>query len=303
MRCLFSSPAANALPALARKVVETQPQQGLGAIMKLSEYGHSTGKPVVYFHGVPGAPSEAAVLDEGARLNGLRVLSFDRFALPVSANCDAYYLQIVAAIRQQIGDTPVDFVGFSMGSHVALATANYLQEQVSSLHLVSAVAPLNQGDFLDGMAGKAVFKLAQNQPGLFKLLARWQAFLAPRFPKALFAMLFASVQGQDQQLANQPAFKQFIGAVLADCFSRGVDGYCRDIQQYLAPWSLPTFARMPEVHLWHGCDDNWSPIEMAEYLATELPGAHIHRGSGLSHYSCLYDAAPKICQALGSANG
>jgi len=34
--------------------------------MRCTEYGRATGKPVVYFHGVPGAPSEAADLDGDA---------------------------------------------------------------------------------------------------------------------------------------------------------------------------------------------------------------------------------------------
>lgn len=268
--------------------------------MRFSEYGCSTGKPLVYFHGVPGAPGEAAVFDAHARANGLRVLCFERFSLPASSHDADYYLQIATAIRGEVGDAAVDFVGFSMGSHVALATAFYLQTQVASLHLVSAVAPLQAGDFLDGMAGKAVFKLAQKRPWLFKLLARWQGFLAPRFAAALFRLLFASARGQDKPLASQADFQAFIGGVLADCFRPGVEGYCRDIQQYLAPWAVPVFAHAPGVHLWHGTEDNWSPIAMAEYLAATLPGATLQRGAGLSHYSCLYDAAPRICQAISA---
>ncbi|GLK90163.1 hypothetical protein GCM10017655_32250 [Pseudomonas turukhanskensis] len=267
--------------------------------MPFSEYGSSTGKPVVYFHGVPGAPSEAAVLHDYARLAGLRVLSFNRLTLPVCATPEAYYLQIATAIRKEIGNMPVAMIGFSIGSHVALATAAHLREQVTSLHLVSAVAPLQAGDFPNAMAGKAVFQLAHKQPWLFKLLARWQAFLAPRFPTALFRMLFASAQGQDQQLASQADFQQFIAGVFIDCFGQGVDGYCRDIQRYLAPWSPPAFTHSPQIHLWHGSEDNWSPLGMAEYLAGALPGAVLHRGEGLSHYSCLYDAVPKIVRHVG----
>ena len=267
--------------------------------MQFTEYGCPTGKPVVYFHGVPGAPSEAAVLHHPALQQGLRVLCFERFTVPASNRDAAYYRQIAAAIREVVENTTVDFVGFSMGTHVALACASCMQAQVVSLHLVSAVAPLQAGDFLDAMAGKAVFNLAQKRPWLFKLLARWQEFLSRRAAAALFRLLFASAQGQDKQLASQADFQQFIASTLADCFRPGVEGYSRDIEQYLSPWAVPVFAHEPPIYLWHGSEDNWSPIAMAEHLAATLPCATLQRGAGLSHYSCLYDAAPKICEVIG----
>jgi pimeloyl-ACP methyl ester carboxylesterase len=267
--------------------------------MRCTEYGCATGKPVVYFHGVPGAPSEAAVLDEFAQQQGLRVLCFERFAAGADLDGDAYYRQLAAAIDEKVAGASVDFIGFSIGTHVALETACRLPGRVKNIHLVAAVAPLEHGNFLDAMAGKAVFTLAQRQPWLFKLLARWQAFLAPRFAPTLRHMLFASAQGQDQELASQQPFQQFIEGVLAESFSRGVNGYCRDIQLFLAPWSPAVFSSETSVHLWHGSDDNWSPIGMADSLAATLPGASgVHRSAGLSHYSCLYDAAPKICREL-----
>ncbi len=267
--------------------------------MRFSEYGCSSGTPVVYFHGVPGSPAEAAVLAQHAQLNNLRVLCFERFSLVGCASAEAYYQQIAVAIRAEIGDAAVDFIGFSIGSQVALGTAFHLQEQVRNVHLLSAVAPLHGGDFLNAMAGKAVFSLAQSQPWLFRLLARWQAFLAARFPAALFRLLFASAQGQDAVLASQVDFQRFMADVLRGCFSQGTFGYCRDIQQFVAPWSAPNFTGDIRFHLWHGTDDNWSPIAMADYLAATLPAVvGVHRMAGLSHYSCLYQAAPTLCQAL-----
>jgi pimeloyl-ACP methyl ester carboxylesterase len=267
--------------------------------MNFTEYGHSAGKPVVYFHGVPGSPIEASLFDGPAREQGLRVLCFDRFAIDQALVGAPYYQHIARAINEAVQGTPVDFIGFSMGSHVALETRRYLPRQVKNLHLVSAVAPLDQGEFLDGMAGKAVFSLAKHHPTLFQLLSQWQALLAARVPGALFRMLFASAEGQDRVLASRPEFKRFISTMLQACFARGVGGYMRDIDQFLAPWSDDIFDCETRVHLWHGTDDNWSPIGMSGYLAESFrQTSGIERAEGLSHYSCLYDAAPKICLRL-----
>ncbi|MDU9406048.1 alpha/beta hydrolase [Pseudomonas sp. zfem001] len=267
--------------------------------MDFSEYGNPAGKPVVYFHGVPGSPSEASVFDAPAREQGLRILCFDRFAIDHAITGADYYRQIAQAVSETVQDARIDFIGFSLGTHTALEVAALMPGQVRSLHLVSAAAPLDGGDFLDQMAGRAVFSLAQRSPGLFHWLVRWQALLARRAPQLLFRMLFASAQGQDRGLVKSPKFKTFICQVLQQCFAQDPTGYTRDIQQYLQSWSARAFACEADVCLWHGAEDNWSPLGMSVYLAECFSSnARVERMEGLSHYSCLYAAAPMICAQI-----
>jgi pimeloyl-ACP methyl ester carboxylesterase len=269
--------------------------------MDFSEYGNPAGKPVVYFHGVPGSPYESAVFDTPAREKGLRILCFDRFAIDHSITDSDYYRQIAQAISGTVQGARVDFIGFSLGTHAALEVSTLMPRQVRSLHLVSAAAPLDGGDFLDQMAGKAVFSLAKRSPGLFQWLVKWQALLAKRAPQMLFRMLFASAQGQDRELVKSPEFRALICRVLQQCFAQGTSGYTRDIQRYLQPWSDKVFASEVNICLWHGSADNWSPFAMSAYLAERLPSnAGVERMEGLSHYSCLYAAAPMICERLAS---
>lgn len=270
--------------------------------MNFSEYGNPSGKPVVYFHGVPGSPIEASVFESSARALGLRVLCFDRFSIDPSVSGALYYQRIAQAIDEAVRGAPVDFIGFSIGSHVALEVCRQMPGRVKSLHLVSAVAPLDEGDFLNEMAGKGVFSLARNRPVLFSGLAKSQAFLASLLPGVLARLLFASAAGQDKALASQPAFRTLMKDVLQSCFTQGASGYMRDINQFLAPWWAGIFECEASVHLWHGTHDNWSPVAMADYLARAFPGGvTMERLQGGSHYSCLFDAAAKICLQLSSA--
>lgn len=270
--------------------------------MNFIEYGNPAGKPVVYFHGVPGSPIEGSVFESCAQQLGLRVLCFDRFSIDPSVRGALYYQRIAQAIDEAVHGVPVDFIGFSIGSHVALETCRHLPGRVKSLHLVSAVAPLDEGDFLNEMAGKGVFSLAKHHPALFRRLAQSQAFLASLMPGVLARLLFASAAGQDKVLASQPAFRTLMIGVLQSCFAQGASGYIRDIHQFLAPWSAGIFDCEASVHLWHGTDDNWSPVAMADYLARTFPGeVATERLQGGSHYSCLFDAAPRIGRQLSSA--
>lgn len=270
--------------------------------MEFTEYGNPAGKPVVYFHGVPGSPHESRLFDAPAREHGLRILCCDRFAIDRSITGADYYRHIAQSIDERVQGSPVDLIGFSLGTHAALEVSAVIPGQVRSLHLISAAAPLDGGAFLDEMAGKAVFSLAKRNPYLFQWLVKWQALLAKRAPQMLFRMLFASAQGQDREQVKSPEFKALICQVLQQCFAHGTSGYTRDIQQYLQPWSAGVFAIKADVCLWHGTQDNWSPFGMSTSLAECLPStAGVEPMEGLSHYSCLYAAAPRICALLASA--
>ncbi|WP_212630196.1 alpha/beta hydrolase [Pseudomonas sp. KB-10] len=269
--------------------------------MDFTDYGDPAGKPVIYFHGVPGSPHESSLFDAPAREHGLRILCFNRFAIDRTITGTDYYRHIVQSISEAVQGAHLDVIGFSLGTHVALEVGALMQDQIRNLHLISAAAPLDAGDYLDEMAGKAVFSLARQSPCLFGWLARCQALLAKRAFPLLFRMLFASARGQDCKRVQDPKFRALLCQVLQQAFASGAAGYIRDIQQYLQPWSADAFSGEADISLWHGTEDNWSPFSMSEGLAGRLPlPVRIERMDGLSHYSCLYAAAPLVCKRLAS---
>jgi pimeloyl-ACP methyl ester carboxylesterase len=272
--------------------------------LKFSQFGSDNGKLVIYFHGAPGAPEECAIFDHYGKEHGLRFICFDRFSIDTSITGVAYYRLLAEEISNQADGEKVDVIGFSIGAFIALQTCRHLSNQVRTLHLVSAAAPLEAGDFLDAMAGKQVFRLAKTFPVLFLLLSYWQGLLALLFPKVLFRLLFASAAGDDKVLASNHEFQSSINKVLRSCFAGRVRGYARDIKAYLHPWKITTSEITVDTRIWHGAADNWSPVSMAEYLQSAIPGwTSTEIFNGLSHYSCLYRAAPEICRQLVASSG
>lgn len=270
--------------------------------MKFSQFGSDNGRLVVYFHGAPGAPEECGIFDLEGKNHDLTFICSDRFFVDRSFNGQAYYKLLAAEILRISSGKQVDFVGFSIGAFVALQTCRYMGHEVRSLHLVSAAAPLEAGDFLDAMAGKQVFQLAKTFPALFVLLSYWQSLLALFFPKALFRLLFASASGQDKALAADRKFQSSITGVLRSSFISRVPGYTRDVRAYVHPWKTILPEISVDTHIWHGAEDNWSPVGMAKYLESTIPGCvSLKIFEGLSHYSCLYRAAPEICNLLSKA--
>jgi len=275
----------------------------LERLLNFSQFGSDNGKTVIYFHGAPGAPEECAIFDLYAKEQGLTFICFDRFSGDYSIAGEAYYQFLAQEISKQAAGKEVDVIGFSIGAFIALQTCRYLGNGVRSLHLISAAAPLDAGGFLEDMAGKQVFQLAKTFPTLFVLLSYWQGLLALLFPNALFRLLFASAAGDDKALSVDRAFQSGITQVLRSCFIGRVRGYVRDIRAYVQPWKDTLSDIGVNTHIWHGAEDNWSPVAMAEYLASTIPGCtSTEIFNDLSHYSCLYRAAPEICRQLGAAS-
>lgn len=273
-----------------------------GSSVAFAEYGDKNGRLVVYFHGAPGSTQECSLFDSHAKQHNLRIICFDRFAINQTVDDRHYYQQLASQINNLVSDESIDIIGFSIGAQVALEVGAILSNQVRHIHLISPAAPLNAGDFIDSMAGAPVFKLALKKPFLFSLLAQCQKLMALLAPQLLVGMLFANAAGKDKQLCHQKAFKRYITPVIKRCFQYGIKGYIRDIKLYVM-WSGDLASHTSSVHLWHGTEDNWSPLAMSSFLSQTIPRATTVKSmEGLSHYSCLYEAAPRICEQLQTSS-
>ncbi|GAA6170022.1 hypothetical protein NBRC116591_38340 [Sessilibacter corallicola] len=145
--------------------------------------------------------------------------------------------------------------------------------------------------------GGLVFKLALKKPAVFSLLTKIQKCMALIIPNFLVRTLFASAAGKDKKLAEDTRFLNYITPIVRHCFLENTPGYMRDIALYVK-WSGEMHQGIGSVKLWHGTEDNWSPLTMSTYLKNKIAGAELNAMSGLSHYSCLIEAAPKICAEL-----
>jgi pimeloyl-ACP methyl ester carboxylesterase len=255
---------------------------------------------IFYLHGAPGSKAECAIFEKQATQHNVKLIGIDRYSIEALSDDKDYYQQIAKNITDIAGDKPVNIIGFSIGAHVALEVSAILGSQVNQLHLVSAAAPLSHGDFLDTMAGGAVFKLARDKPLLFSLLTSFQKLLATVAPKLLTRMLFASATGKDKSLSKERDFREYITPILSNCFSQSSAGYKRYIYNYVN-CNGEINIQAPHTTLWHGTDDNWSPFSMASYLQMNIGGViELKSLDSLSHYSTLFHAAPLIFQTMTS---
>jgi pimeloyl-ACP methyl ester carboxylesterase len=243
----------------------------------------------LYFHGLPGSPDELQLFGPEAANAASTFHVVDRRLLPTEKGQGTPpFAALAARIRHQFGNSPLHFVGFSLGACAALRTAACLGEQVMTLHLVSAAAPLSLGDYLSDMAGGQIFRLAQISPLLFAGFVRLQSLSMRISTEMLSIRLFQTARGDDCAFAADPTFKLAMLRLLRESLGPGLDTYRDEISHYVADWAPDLAAVTQPVTLHHGSADNWTPIAMAHDLARHLPNVvDVREYEGASHYSTL----------------
>jgi pimeloyl-ACP methyl ester carboxylesterase len=241
----------------------------------------------IYFHGMPGAASEAALF-------GLGEMTSPVFALERAELSDrAIEVGGATAISERYSDTPLRLVAFSLGVRPALEVAARLGDQVEQIDLISSAAPLCAVD--RDIAGYGVFMAARHRPKTFAVLTGAQALAARYTPRFLYDALFKSARGADVALAREPSFRRQMAVTLNRCFEDGGHNYRRELRAYVAPWGDLIERVYQPLTLWHGTEDNWASPGMSDRLATALPNVTaFHRLEGLSHYSTLKAALASI---------
>ncbi len=238
--------------------------------------------PLVYLHGLPGGPDELKLVSET-----VEAFAPDLRDGPVAE-------QIIA----RFGATPVQLLGFSLGAYGAMRFAADHPAHVTHLHLIAPAAPLELGDFLGGMAGGPIFRMARDHAWLFHIVTRVQALVARIAPDFFARQVFALSQGKDAPLAADPVFRRHWSAMARHCLRAGALAYRAEITAYVTPWAdLLTKVSVPTT-IWYGTADNWVPSDMAEALAQTLPNvACVRQIMDGSHYSTLAAALPHIIDA------
>jgi pimeloyl-ACP methyl ester carboxylesterase len=238
----------------------------------------------LYFHGLPGSAAELHGFgrEVAARAGHLHVVARH------GAAGEAYFARLAGQIAGKFPAGPLHLVGFSLGAAAALRVAPLLGERVSQIDLVSPAAPLQMGDFLDGMAGAPVFRAAIAGRPPFAALTFVQAQVVRIAPERMATALMAKAKGADRALAADPTFIAALAQSLRHSLLEQRDAYSAEIRAYVTDWRADLARVQQTVAIWQGGEDDWTPPAMAQALADALPGRpKVTMQAGLSHFSTL----------------
>ena len=249
----------------------------------------------IYCHGLPGSAAELQLFG-GQDLEDASVICLERLqAGRDHLNWQDRLLAAFDVARAETGHSSVRLVAFSLGTMSALHIAARRPEAVETIDLISAAAPLELGDFLPRMAGRAVFEAAATSPGALRRLGHAQSLINAIAPSLLLKVMFAGAAPSEQALLANADFRAAVRDGLTKSLGRGRRAYEDELTTYVRPWSeILSNVRCP-VSLWHGDADGWAPLDMAYALAKALPaGAAVTELAGAGHYDALNRALPAI---------
>lgn len=248
----------------------------------------------LYFHGLPGFTGEIGLFS--SELKSKNFIAINR--LKLQSTCDSYDDYLIKQAEQIKQDWPtqnIHLVGFSLGTMTCLRLAKTLEDKVTGLDLTSVAAPLELGDFLAHMVGRPVFDAAKSSKFKFNIFCMFQAVMVRTAPNLFFKMLFSSANGEDKPLAAMDSFKSTIALGLRHSLLQYLLAYKREVHAYVNPWADKIEGLDVNITFWHGVEDNWSPIEMANFLVKNIgKKCNIVTLEGKSHYSTLQTALEEI---------
>lgn len=256
-----------------------------GRRLGYAEYGAPSGRPVLFFHGMPGSSHiHADMADVAARCN-VRLIAVDRpgygLSNPQPDRSMLGWADDIAALTSELGITRFAIIGFSGGSPYALACAYKIHDRLTKIALVGAFAPLEAPGVTAGMSPSTIglFSLAQSNPEELKKVISPLA----ESPAVLLAAMAASLPEWDKNEVNKRMAE--FEAEYTQTLRGGIDGIVSDFVLTSGSWGFSLDGINTETHLWSGTDDCNTPAAMTHYLASLLPNSRTFILPGEGHLS------------------
>jgi pimeloyl-ACP methyl ester carboxylesterase len=274
---------------------------GDGRQLGYAERGDPGGRPLLYFHGWPGARVEARLADEPAKATGVRLVAFDRPGMGLSDFQPHRTLvdwpEDVVRVADTLGLDHFAVLGIFGGGPYAAACAWKLSGRVTHAGIVSGLVPLNVPGVIAGMGrrNRLTFQLVGRLAVLRRTLMASMALSVARRPARVLERGVAAAV--DKAYLDRPDVRQVLVESLSEAFRGGSAGPAWEMGLYAGPWGFPLEEiRMP-VDVWHGEADANAPVAMGRYVAASIPRcrARFYPGEGHLHF---IDRLPEIFEAL-----
>lgn len=235
----------------------------------------------IYCHGLPGSAREISMLVDNNEAAILVVgpNDIERFETLISSN----NIEVAHVI------------GFSLGAMTAIEIAEKYPQLSKKLTLIAPAAPLELGNFLPYMAGRPVFRAAQQGAIVFRIFTFLQNLTLSLAPKQLILSMFSESPLADRKLLEDPDFQTALIDGLQSSLNENSRAYRSRVCRYVKPWAEILDRIQCPVIIHHGEEDNWAPISMSHALVEAIRSpVDLVPYPKLGHYSTLHSALPSI---------
>lgn len=255
---------------------------------------------VFYSHGFPACRLEASIAHGVAREMGITIVALDR---PGFGGSDWYrerqiedWAEDVQLVARHLGVERFGILGVSGGTPTAVATAALLPQHVSRLVIVSGVAPMHDPEALAGMhwVNRSLLKTGQRFAGLGRFSIGAIATLWKTIPGAAQLWFCAVLPKADHEIVRRPDVGVVLARNIRESLRPGIQGVKTEFSLLLSDWRrfppkvvVPTF-------IWHGDEDTYVPISMAQILHKSIPGSTFQQVKGGGHFMIVDRLRPVL---------
>jgi pimeloyl-ACP methyl ester carboxylesterase len=269
--------------------------------MGYAEYGDPAGRPLVFLHGFPGSRLAGAVLEEEARLSGVRVIAPERPGLGLSSSQSGRslldYAQDVRALADTFEIDQFAVLGESGGGPYALACAYELAPRLRCVAVVCGLGPVACLGATTGIAGKERlgYTIARLAPLLAGRALVPVAMCARRWPQEFLRVTRWQLEEADRDVLSG-ALGDLVAADFAEAFRQGGHAVGQDLALLFRPWPFdPSAIRIP-VLFFHGTRDRTVSAAVAQELAATIPASRLRLYERDGHFSLLTRNAQQILE-------
>ena len=275
-----------------------------GRELSYAEYGASSGRPVLYFHGLPGSRLDPLPFAEEYRAEGIRVVAPDRPGYGRSSPRRRWglldWVGDVVELADVLGIGRFAVLGYSSGGKYAAACAFSVPERLSAVGIVSGVGPASMPGFRDGLGktDRLSMTLATRARPLALLYWRVATRMVVRRPDSFVAEFEKELSDPDRAVIADPSFRQFFVETAREALRDGPRGVVDDSAIQARDWGFALDRIGIHVRLWHGDADEVVPLSHSEHAAATIPDSDLTVFPGEGHL--LAPRFPEIVRAIST---
>jgi pimeloyl-ACP methyl ester carboxylesterase/DNA-binding CsgD family transcriptional regulator len=261
-----------------------------GRRLAYSDQGDPEGHPIIFMHGMAGSrhlrhPDDSLLLARRVRLIiPERPGSGD--SDPLAGRSIGDWPRDVAELASHLGLSRFAVIGYSAGTPYALATALALPDQVSALHLVAPICPVEGLHDLRAYppASRLNILMARHAPSLLKPLLGVAVKDMRRNVFRYVEHSMARSTESDRRVYESPQLRTAHAVGVLAGIQRGGDELAQEVILSCGNWGLDLTQLALPVHIWHGEGDPLVAPEGARQLAQRLPQAKLTMVQGGGHF-------------------
>jgi pimeloyl-ACP methyl ester carboxylesterase len=299
-----SSPADPVPPqvtSISRAAPKTRYFQCRGRRLAYSEFGSSSGTPVLYFHDNGSSRLEAGFFDRAARQHGFRLIAVDRPGIGESdyylTASPAEFCEDALSLVAHLGLHRVGVMSLGAGGIFALTLAHHHPERVN-FKLSLAGVP---GSVFNETAAHSYAASCWNEvtPLLIRLLVRVKHRFFPDNPEKSMERMEKYLSYTDRKVMQDPQVFKTLARDQKEAFRHGYQGVAQDLAVCFRKLDFRLQDVTVPTIIWQGETDRLSQRADCEYMVARMPDVRYHRVPNRGHFFFVH----KIDQIFDGLRG